>query len=247
MKRMALALAGVALVVGLVGCGAEKPAAESTAPTDTAVTAPDPTAVDVAENTGNENLPPTIGDVGFTFVTSDHEGVPHMVHYAFTYSNPNADSYFSFPTFRVTAYGADGTILASDDNVLMNGFAGGTYAVSSLFEVTEEPDRVEVVFVDSKTGSHSKDGVDPYFHETTNVVFADKGFTSTVTGEVVSGAPGVVDIRIDIVARDASGAIIGGGFGFVDSVQPGVATPFEIMLFQSDVEPATIEAYAQDW
>lgn len=243
MKRLAALLTITAMTFALAGCQSNEPVQkeQSEQPEQTAE------ATSIKELEQKEDLPIEIVESGYTYSPAEFEGAGNYVHYAFLFKNPNTDTFFFLPKFRVTAYGEDDSVLATNDDVLNQIHAGGTYAESNLMEVSSEPARVEFEFIGSETGSHKGANFEPYFHEVSNVSMVDSSIMKKATGEVISAAPEPTTIRVDVIARDESGAIIGGGFTFVDSAQPGANTPFEVMFFDSNIEPATIEAYAQDW
>lgn len=139
------------------------------------------------------------------------------VGYAFVVSNPNTATGFENIAYQVAALDTAGTVVATDSGYINVLFAGETQGVGgSLFVdsgATVNSLTVQVSGGDAVAG----DPVAGFTVEGGQYIPGD--FGNQATGIVVSPfGRAFDDLRVSAVAYDAAGAIVGGGFTFVNFV-----------------------------
>ena len=203
----------------------------------TSETSPSETAEDQAQ-------PLIVTDVKYTTSTF---GDDVYILYGFTATNPNDGVDGEFPTFRVTARGKDGSILDTDDAVLFEIPASGTVIWDSQLSASEKPESVEAVFVKATwVNTDLADGPVAKF-SAGNVSGKPDGSQYRVTGEIVNESESLVEqARVGAVLRNKAGEVVGYGSTYVDTLPPGMATPFDLYAWFSS-KPDSVEIVTTEW
>jgi hypothetical protein len=192
------------------------------------VSTPEPTAAPIA-----------IEGFGFTFF----EGSTDTISYGVVISNPNATTYAaSFVDVNITFFGAGDVIVGSESETLRYILPGQKGAVGGTSFPTGAATRMEVVAdgdyeeLDFTAGEFTFSGL-----STTR----DSYSTSTV-GTISSTFEEKQEfVEVVVIWRNASGAILGGDFTFVDFVLPDGQVSFEVSSLDPIRGIAATEAYAQ--
>lgn len=181
--------------------------------------------------------------------TADPSG---YINYGFGLQNSNENAAVLFPTVTITGRDSNGVVLFSDDQVLnfvypgqtvYFGFtAGGGTAPASVDFKIKKPTELDLK---SNVGK-------PLALSVSNASAVDDGMLGMkFTGEVelMGGEhldPSMGGAALTVILRNAEGSIVFGNTTFVDSLQEGESTPFEIRCF-SVPDHATYEIHAQPW
>lgn len=228
-RRAFLALSGFALA-GLAGCSQdEEPSKQNEPATAEATEEAEPSPLEVSE-------------CGFY---TDEYGT---VHYAAIVTNPNMD--WSAERISTTASALDegGNVIdtANDSITLM--FENGKTAISGTMMPNAVPASISVqVSVGSNGWSKQDVTMDEFYSnlyvDGLNESVSEYG-TTTFAGTVVNNLDGSFSLtRINIVIRDAAGAIVGGAFTYVNGeLAAGATAPFSADA-RGVPEHASIEAY----
>jgi hypothetical protein len=166
----------------------------------------------------------------------------HHIAYAFVVQNPNDGYSIEACEYQLTAYAANGKVIAVEerffDVVLPRqtfGVGGETYAVSD--------DRVDHIDIQIKPRWFSKSDAQPFLTAQNVSYHPDKDFPK-VTGQIVSThAQSISKAHVFAVAYNKQGEIVGGGSTFLDSVPANGHAEVEVYVTTAGV-PDHVELYA---
>jgi hypothetical protein len=174
--------------------------------------------------------------------TSGYGQHGRSVGYGLLVENPNTSLLMESMPYRVTAYDAEGYVLATDQGTIAQVLPGRTLGVGGGLTVGEGDvvDRLEAQVL---TGDLVEaDGTRHYPAE--DATYHSSDYTDRVTGWVQNPYDdGVSDLRVFAIAYDRRGAIIGGGNTFLDFVRAGHSGRVEVNI-TTDSPPAAVELYA---
>ncbi len=165
-----------------------------------------------------------------------------QVGYGLLVQNPNDGLMVTGTQYHVTAYGADGEVLATDDGRVEMLLPGETLGVASTAAVEENGliARAEVHVLPGKcqlSGAAPSFGVD-------DVTYHDDASAPRATGRVVNPyGRDVTMVSVSAIPYDAQGNIIGGGYTFLDFIEANGQAAVEIGLTTAG-RPARLELYA---
>lgn len=165
-----------------------------------------------------------------------------------TFANPNARLFAQFPTFRVTARSAEGRVLYSDTWVTNAIPPRGAAGWATQIESRELPASVEIKFLEADwITSKPRASAFKAFTSRGLAVNSEDPDDIVITGEIINPYPVNFDsVNAVVVFRDESGAVIGGGSTYVDSVAPRDQVPFSDSLFTwTNGSIASLELVAQ--
>ncbi|MBB2975211.1 hypothetical protein FHX49_000752 [Microbacterium endophyticum] len=164
--------------------------------------------------------------------------------YAVILDNPNDDYIFAYEAVEVTALDASGAAIdtATEYPMLL---AGKNALFGAFTEIgTNKIAEIEIVLPDASAG---------VFSPADETGTLDIGDVTATSDEYVSYASGTVNstfgeelsgVYITVIARDAAGAIIGGGWDTVETVPAdGSSAPFEVMLSLLLTDGSSFEVY----
>ncbi|MFT4211579.1 MAG: FxLYD domain-containing protein [Microbacterium sp.] len=163
--------------------------------------------------------------------------------YVIILDNPNDDYVYSYAEIDVEALDASGATLDSDSNYLT--ILSGQTAISGWFlDVGDAV--VDDLYVSGPTADEAE--VAPLEDTGTltfdNLEATDDGYSATVTGTLSGDFDQDQSLPlITVVARDASGNIIGGAWTYADTLPAGGSVDFEVDFYQSFPSDTTFEAY----
>ena len=163
--------------------------------------------------------------------------------YALLIQNPNQDFAVQGTQYHVTAYGEDGSVLATDDGRVETLLPGQTLGVAGAISL-DTPERVARAEAYLLPGPLQMSGPAPGFIVENVANRGDGSPNPRVTGQVVNPyGRDVADVRVSAVAYDAAGDIIGGGYTFLDLAPANGRAPVEVPLV-AEARPARVELHA---
>ena len=164
--------------------------------------------------------------------------------YVAIFENPNEDYIFSLSGIDVEALDASGTILdsSSDYRTILS---GRTAVTGTFFSVGQgEIASIEVRGPEASSATRAPQTSTGSF-EITDVVATTDEWSTDVNGKITSSfAEDQESVMAVVVARDASGKILGAEYGYVDRLPTGGTAQFEVTFFDPLPGDATYEAYA---
>lgn len=177
------------------------------------------------------------------------------VMYAFGLRNPSADMRVDFPAVTITGRSADGSVLFSDDQVLVAAYPGATTYFGGQAGNGTEPATVEFTVHEPELYNiHTQEGAGTSF-AVGNTALVPDGFGGlTCTGEVALADGSAWDdslaasgmVAVSVVLRNDAGDLVYGSSTFVDAPQEGREASFQVPLYNVP-DYATYEVYAQIW
>ena len=168
----------------------------------------------------------------------------HEAHlgYAFVLENPNQALAFESSDYQVAAYDDAGKVLKTESGYVELLLPGQARVVAGEMYLDQEEVSVARLEVQIKPGHATSAQPQPTF-ETESVIYVPGEYQSQVKGLVNSPyKQDVTNLRVSAVAYDQSGAIIGGGYTYLDFIpaegQAAVEVPVTV-----GAEPAKVELY----
>ena len=159
--------------------------------------------------------------------------------------NPNDDSSIEFPSFRITAKDASGTILGTDDQTCSIIYPKQDFIYGSqAFRVDNIPDTVEFSVLSFEDYNVKKSTTDEYkqLEAVTIAVRSDK-----IAGEIKNDNKDAFDDAVVVmILKDNSGNVVGIDNTYVEKVAGNSTTPFDIDI-PEDVNYASFEIYVNQW
>lgn len=164
--------------------------------------------------------------------------------YVAVFDNPNEDYVFSLAGIDVEALDAGGTILdsSSDYRTILS---GRTAVTGTFFSVGQgEVSSIEVRGPEASAATRAPKDTTGSF-EIADVAPTTDEWSTDVNGKVTSSFSEDQElVSIVVVARNASGAIIGAESGYIDRLPAGGTAQFEVTFFDPLPGDTTYEAYA---
>ncbi len=162
--------------------------------------------------------------------------------YAFIIKNTKSDQALVGWQYSVVAYSADGSIFKTDTNIMPVIFPGEQLGIGNhlFLDAGQTLDHIDVQFTPGSAQPYNK--INDL--TTDNVTYVDDPYFPKVTGNVKS--PFNVDLNlvlVSVIAYDASGNIVGGGFTFLNFVGANSEAVTEVGLTTASA-PAKVEMYA---
>lgn len=232
MKRIVALGAAAALAATLAGCAS--PSGQE--PADSAPSASEQQA---SQAPAQENKL-TVVDSGWS---ADEQG---YIHYGIIIKNEGAQGAL-FPVIKVTGKDADGAVISSDEQTLMEINPGQELAWGGQAGNGAAPATVEFELSVGSSNWQDADAAEPMF-EVSGLSAQDSGYgTVNFVGEVTNLTDADVDqAAVVVLLRDGAGAIVGGYTSFVSNVSAGGTTSFDVLGYGVPAYDA-IEGSAQPW
>lgn len=233
MKRIVALGAAAALAATLAGCAS--PSGQE--PADSAPSASEQQA-DQAPAQENKL---TVVDSGWS---ADEQG---YVHYGIIIKNEGAQGAL-FPVIKVTGKDADGAVISSDEQTLMEINPGQELAWGGQAGNGTAPATVEFELSVGSSNWQDADAAEPMF-EVSGLSAQDSGYgTVNFVGEITSllTDTDMDQVAVSIILRNGDGAIVGGYTGFADNLAAGATTSFDVLGYGVP-EYVDFEAWAQPW
>lgn len=232
MKRIVALGAAAALAATLAGCAS--PSGQE--PADSAPS----TSEQQADQAPAQENKLTVVDSGWS---ADEQG---YVHYGIIIKNEGAQGAL-FPVIKVTGKDADGAVISSDEQTLMEINPGQELAWGSQAGNGTAPATVEFELSVGSSNWQDADAAEPMF-EVSGLSAQDSGYgTVNFVGEVTNLTDADRDqAAVVVLLRDEAGAIVGGYTSFVSNVSAGGTTSFDVLGYGVPAYDA-IEGSAQPW
>ena len=159
--------------------------------------------------------------------------------------NPNDNSSIEYPSFRITAKDASGTILGTDDQTCSIIYPKQDFVYGSqAFRVDGIPDTVEFSALPVEDYNVKKSSTDKYkpLEAVNTAVRSDK-----IVGEIKNDNNDTFDDAVVVMLlKDGSENIVGIDNTYVEKVAANSTTPFDIDI-PEDVNYASFEIYVNQW
>jgi len=193
---------------------------------------------DEVARASSEQASISVDKQGWGIVASSGE-----VGWGFLLHNPSESLAVEPVLYQVTAWAADGSVLATNASYVSVLLPGERLGVGgSVFTPDGAvPDRVDVQVLGR---AYSEVNASAGMLQVSDVQLVPDTFTPRATGIVANGLD--VDlsaVEVFAVGYDAADAIIGGGFAFVEALPAHGEAPVEVALAVGG-EPARVELYA---
>ena len=162
--------------------------------------------------------------------------------------NPNNYHVCKFPTFVVTAYGENGSILNSQEQVVGEVWPQSRIAYSGQIDTGGiAPTSIEVTMkhADDKTWESTTSSQAPTF-PIANISEVDTaGIGTTFNGVVGNGTQKTVTLLVTVLMRDETGKLVDGASGLVNSVPAGGSSPFSIDCYSGALPHSSFDVIAE--
>lgn len=232
MKRIVALGAAAALAATLAGCA-------SPSGQEPADSAPNASEQQANQAPAQENKL-TVVDSGWS---ADEQG---YVHYGIIIKNEGAQGAL-FPVIKVTGKDADGAVISSDEQTLMEINPGQELTWGGQAGNGTAPATVEFELSVGSSNWQDADAAEPMF-EVSGLSAQDSGYgTVNFVGEVTNLTDTDRDqAAVVVLLRDEAGAIVGGYTSFVSNVPAGGTTSFDVLGYGVPAYDA-IGGSAQPW
>jgi len=193
---------------------------------------------DTLAREGDESSAVAVVDQGWSVVAGSGE-----IGWGFILHNESDDLAVEPVLYQVTAWSADGTVLATNASYLAVLLPDEELGVGGSFFAPEgeKPARVDVQALGRSVAPIE---VEAGVLATSEVRYVPDSFTPRVAGQVTNNLDLDLDsVAVFAIAYDANDAIIGGGLAYVDSVPAQGAAPVEVALAVGS-EPKRVVLFA---
>ena len=207
-----------------------------------------PITTDNSQEMTTEFELPILLDSGYGISSSSRGDM--FLHYGLIIKNPNENYAIDFPSVRITARCANGTILGTTDATLSRIYPTQTVAHGfTAFEVDEMPESVdfELLSVEDWNRIHGSalQPYEPLIVENTS--FSEGVVLTNFTGEVINENDYDIErVGVTVIFRDENDQIVGGGFTFVRDLSANGTAPFDFTV-NTDIKTDNYEIYASTW
>jgi hypothetical protein len=155
--------------------------------------------------------------------------------------NTNSDVVIDSLRYQAIAYDSNGNVVEVDSSYISAVFPNEQFGIGSSMFLADDTQLDHIDFQVLAVNFKSTSLTNPL--TASDAAYAEGDFTSTVTGTVSSSWDADLEnAEVYAIAYDASGAIIGGGYTFLDTVPAGGSTGAEVDIYTSGA-PATVELY----
>lgn len=161
-----------------------------------------------------------------------------QVGWGFVVENQNMGQEIARTKYRVTAYDSAGIVLGTDEGYIEFLAPGETLGYGGNLFVPEATTATSIDVQVLAGDASTSDAVSPLTGGSATYI-ADQFFPKA-TGSVTNSTDSTLeDIRVSAIAYDASGAITGGGFTFLDFVPAQSEAAAEVSVYSTG-EPASV-------
>jgi hypothetical protein len=164
------------------------------------------------------------------------------VGYGMLIQNPNGGFVISNAKYQITYYDGDGNVAAAEDGYIYTLLPNQTLGVAGNTYLNEGLTVANAVF-QVKAGDFEASDVLPTF-TAQNINYKPDPYSPKVTGEIVSPySKDITNLRVDAIAYNEKGDIIGGGYAYLDFVPANGKAAVEVILYCAGT-PSKVELYA---
>lgn len=158
--------------------------------------------------------------------------------------NPNTDVYGTFPTVSITGRDKSGSVIGTEDQVLISLPPGGTIAFASQVTMTEKPAEVEIEYksVDWYDTETTPDDYPPF--EASDLRYKKQEFGGLVTtGELSNPYEFPVEsLAATALYRGSGGELIGGATSFLENLPAAGTMPMQIEELGSSIPAGRVDS-----
>jgi len=164
--------------------------------------------------------------------------------YGFLVENQSSSTAVEKSQYQVTAFAKDGTVLATDSGYIELLLPSQKLGIAgSLSLSAAENASIDSVIVQLKAGDRAPSEPQPTF-TSDKVTYLKGSYSSKITGVIKSPyKKDASQLRVNALAFDGTGAIIGGGFTYLDFVPAEGQSAVEVSVITNG-QPAATELYA---
>ncbi len=156
--------------------------------------------------------------------------------------NPNQGYSIENSLYHVTSYSSDGSVLGVSDGYINLLLPGQILGVADA-QYLDEGAVVSTIDIQIMTGDYTQSDVIPTF-TSENVSFLADQYSPQVTGEILNPySQEVTNVRVDAIAYNDAGDIIGSGFTYLDFIPANTKAAASVYLSVAGT-PAKVELYA---
>ena len=247
MKRLLVSLLALVMIFALSACSSspEEKTSEQSEPAEDSTEVVAAASDESESESSKEVLPLEITQFGYAM---DEE----YLFYAITIHNPNDSYIVELPSYRITARGADGKVVGTEEQTLSIVYPGQDFFYASQgCSCSETPETVDVELLPAQDYNITKasQAEHPEFIPLT-VISADMNndpLFPSILGEIRNDNDYAIDSAlVTVFFRDGDGTLVAGELTFVDSVPAHGTAPFEIDCY-GGFETENFEVYANIW
>lgn len=166
-----------------------------------------------------------------------------QVAYAFEIENPNLGFAVESSQYQIAVYDKDGTVLKSDSGYIELLLPGQKFGIAGSAYLDNADQIADHVEVQVKPGEYTATEAQPGFRAD-KVTYAKGTYSSKVTGVIKSPyKQDTSEVKAYALAYDSKGALIGGGYTYINFIPAEGQAPVEISVITSG-EPATVQVFA---
>jgi hypothetical protein len=182
------------------------------------------------------------GAMAPTIVAKGYAQTKDELGFGFVVENPSPAHALERTQYQVAAYDEAGNVLKTDAGYLDLLLPKQRLGMGGRLSLPKGATAARVAVQIRASDYKASEGEKPFTTE--NVAFVGDKFSSKVTGIVKSPyAKDVKSIQATAIAYDQAGAIVGGGFGYIDLVPANGQAAAEVSISVPG-KPAKVELYA---
>ena len=167
--------------------------------------------------------------------------------YGFVIHNPSEKDAYEFPKVIITAYDANGDVLATEEQVINSIQPGETQAFSSIVDCNgETPDKVDFTAESGDKISPSDEAIRSSDLEISGTNERKDEWDTSITGKVKNTAESDTETVGIVVLFKKDGQIVSGGMTYIDNLNADQEKAFEISEYNVP-EHDTYEVSAVNW
>ncbi|MCB8969001.1 MAG: hypothetical protein H6660_19150, partial [Ardenticatenaceae bacterium] len=165
------------------------------------------------------------GDLSVTFVQDDSE-----VAFSFFIDNPSTDMSVEDSTYEATLYDADGNVLETENGYVDLLLPGQQTLIADSVYLSDDA-VVAQLAVTFTYGDETTVDIAPDFLAVANPAYYADEYFPIATGVLSSQLEQIItDVRVNAVAFDADGNVVGSGYSYTDFVPAGGSTGASIYM-----------------
>lgn len=199
---------------------------------------------------GKKEETPKAENMQMEVVSSGWSKDGDYMYYGIVYKNPNTEQAIEFPKIKITVKDESGAVLASEEQVMAFIAAGDTLAYGSQVNVgSGTPSKVEFTPSNSETSfieMNDKIISSSQIEVLNTSELAKNG--ATFTGEIKNNSSVNMSTAAVTVILKNNDEIVYGMTSYVDDINAGATSAFEVSSLGHDVpEHTSFEIYVQNW
>jgi hypothetical protein len=199
-----------------------------------------PTLSGFSQGLTGDEIPP--GSAPIKLLKSGFGQGEYSAGYSLLVENPNQGHAVEYSQYMVTAYAADGRVIATEDGYLSVLLPGQVIGIGGDFYLYEET-VIDHITAHVLAGDYVESPAYPSF-SAENAVYQDGGYSPRVTGLILSPYDSdITDVMVSAITYGEDGEINGGGYTYLDFVPANGKAAVEVYVGVSGLV-AKAELYA---